>query len=120
MGVSRIWVAILLIAAIGGVAAAQESDVVQESAVVQEQRIARGQALAETWCVRCHAIGAAGQASALSDAPSFATLAAQPGLSATRLAAVLVAPHPVMPEFPLTTRDLAALEAYMLSLTETQ
>ncbi|RAI04007.1 cytochrome C552 [Acuticoccus sediminis] len=81
-----------------------------------QDRAARGKALAETWCVRCHAIGEP-QPSALSDAPSFEALASQPGFGSKHLANVLVAPHPVMPEFPLTNDDLAALEAYMQSLT---
>ncbi|UOM35857.1 c-type cytochrome [Acuticoccus sp. I52.16.1] len=92
--------------------------VAQERAAMPAEapRVAHGRTLAETWCARCHAIGAAGQAAALADAPSFATLAASPGLDAAHLARVLVAPHPVMPQFPLAAADLAALEAYMRSL----
>lgn len=79
---------------------------------------ARGATIAQTWCARCHAIATPDQSSAISDAPSFAAIAAEPGFGEARLANALLAPHPVMPQFPLSGDDLAALEAYMSSLVD--
>ena len=85
-----------------------------------QDRVARGQALAEAWCVRCHAIGEETQPSALADAPSFAAIAASPGFGEARLANALLAPHPVMPQFPLSNDDIASLEAYIGSVKPAQ
>jgi len=83
----------------------------------QERAVERGRAIAETWCVACHAIGETSQASALADAPSFRTLGQEPGFGPERLRRALLLPHPAMPEFPVTNADIDALAAYIGSLS---
>ena len=85
-------------------------------ASAQEATVRRGLAIAQTWCVNCHAISDTNQASALADAPPFRALAARPDLSVAFLRQALLLPHPVMPEFPLTNADVEALAAYIGSL----
>lgn len=82
----------------------------------QDVAIERGRTIAETWCVTCHAIGDETQKSALADAPPFATLAGEDGFGVERVRKALLLPHPVMPEFPVTDGDIAALAAYIGSL----
>lgn len=83
-----------------------------QSAALQE----RGAQLAQEWCAQCHAIGPEPQPQALADAPSFAELAARPTLNENELAWLLLSPHPVMPQFPITRRDVSAISAYIDSL----
>lgn len=85
-------------------------------AVRAQEAAARGEAIARTWCARCHAVAVPGQASAIADAPSFAAIGAEPGFGRARLANALLAPHPVMPQFPLSSADLDALETYIATL----
>ena len=89
-------------------------------ASAQETAVRRGQAIAQTWCVTCHAISDTNQPSALADAPPFRALAARPGLDVASLRKALLLPHPVMPEFPLTNADVEALAAYIASLKEAE
>ena len=72
----------------------------------------RGNALAQLWCATCHLVAPQqGQASA--DVPSFASIAAQPGFNAARLALFLLDPHPKMPNMSLTRAEAADLAAYI-------
>ncbi|MEM9228322.1 MAG: c-type cytochrome [Pseudomonadota bacterium] len=76
--------------------------------------IAEGQRLAKAWCVSCHVV-APGSVGA--DAgPSFASVADRPGLSAGALRAWLTDPHPIMPRFDLSERQIQSLVAYIESL----
>lgn len=85
-------------------------------ASAQDRAVERGRTIAETWCANCHAIGEDSQPSALADAPPFEWLAAQEGFSEETVRQALLLPHPVMPEFPVTAADVAALAAYIASL----
>lgn len=76
----------------------------------------RGQALAERWCQRCHVIGNAPQPSAVEGAPAWPGLLQRPGFTVDTLRQALLAPHPPMPEFPVSERDIADLMAYLRSI----
>lgn len=112
MRMSPVRAAALLLAVAATPAFAQEPSAADAS---QDPRAARGAELASAWCARCHATGLPGQASAVAGPPSFAAIAARPGFDVTMLAKAILAPHPVMPEFPASNADLKALEAYMLT-----
>jgi mono/diheme cytochrome c family protein len=83
------------------------------SAAAQDPAVERGRAIANTWCAECHAIGQGEQDSALAGAPSFRSLGATGRYDAKALARALLRPHPVMPDFPITRRDMAAIAAYL-------
>lgn len=73
-----------------------------------------GREIAERWCAACHVVEP-GQASANSDAPSFADVAAR-YTDLEALAAFLADPHPVMPDMSLTRDEIRNLVAYIGSL----
>ncbi|GAF73361.1 unnamed protein product [marine sediment metagenome] len=78
--------------------------------------IRQGRQLAETFCIPCHVIGTSDQASALSDALPFPTLAEPPDFDEGDLAVALYRPHPAMPTFDIGREDIDALTAYIGSL----
>ena len=80
--------------------------------------IERGAGLAKVWCSSCHLVGTGDQASALADAPPFATLATRPGFGDDALAIALFRPHPPMPRFDIGRSDIRALAAYIASLRD--
>ncbi len=76
----------------------------------------RGRALAGQWCAQCHAI-APGAVPPTGDATlSLPAIAAQPRSTPEGLRALLLAPHPGMPDHQLSRADLDALVAYMQGL----
>ncbi len=89
---------------------------VATGAWAQDGKIERGRQLAQVWCAQCHAIGDSSQANALADAPPFQTLAARSDFDEETVRKALLLPLPVMPEFPVTSPDVAALAAYIASL----
>jgi len=91
---------------------------VASSASAQDALIDRGRSVAQTWCVSCHAIGEGTQESALVGAPSFRSLGRRGDLDSDALAAALLRPHPVMPEMPLSKRDLRGLAAFLRWIAE--
>lgn len=74
-----------------------------------------GADLAKRWCASCHVV-AADQKQASADAPPFATIAEQSDFTPEKVAFFLLAPHPVMPNFPLSRVEAADLAAYIASL----
>lgn len=88
------------------------------AAHAQDPAVERGRSIAQTWCVSCHAIGEGTQTSALVGAPSFRSLGASGDYDGEALAAALLRPHPVMPEMPLTERDLDAVAAFLTWVSE--
>lgn len=77
----------------------------------------RGAELARDLCSGCHAI-AEDQAGAVVDgAPAFPALA-RSSLTQGGLEAALTTPHPVMPEMPLSQRDIDAILAYIRSFAD--
>jgi mono/diheme cytochrome c family protein len=76
----------------------------------------QGKVIAQRWCSGCHLVEG-GQKSPVTDqAPSFATIATMPGFGADRLALLLLAPHPNMPNLALSRFEVANLADYILTL----
>ena len=98
-----------------------EQDVREAPAPEQAELLGRGEAIAETLCATCHAIGASGK-SPHSDAVPLRQLSwkypvdtlEQPFLQG------IVVGHPDMPEWQFTTQDVDALLAYLKSIQEPQ
>lgn len=78
---------------------------------------AQGRALAEQLCRTCHLIGPDQRGPVPDGVPSFMAIAGRPGLDMKRVEASLVhPPHPLMPEPPLSQRQMRDVAAYILSL----
>ena len=76
----------------------------------------RGRALAVQLCSQCHVVeGAAGGSDAV---PTFRSIANAPETPAARIRGVVLWPHPQMPTFDLSERDISDLAAYILSLRQ--
>jgi cytochrome c len=73
-----------------------------------------GHVYAETYCSKCHGIGAG--PSPLSQAPRFKDVAEQPGVTAMSLQAFLRSSHPTMPNIIIEPEDMQNVIAYILSL----
>ncbi|MGE0658884.1 MAG: cytochrome c family protein [Reyranellaceae bacterium] len=77
----------------------------------------RGQQIARSWCTSCHVIDASGTGTKIDTAPSFPSIAADPGRSdERRLAAWLSTSHPTMPDFSMTRDEIADLVACIRTL----
>jgi mono/diheme cytochrome c family protein len=77
--------------------------------------IKQGENLAKRWCASCHLAGA-GQKSATTDAPTFASVAAKPGFDAAKLAFFLLDPHPKMPSLSLSRKEAEDIAGYIAAL----
>ena len=75
-----------------------------------------GHTLAARLCAQCHLVDGGSPNARLADVPSFAAIAARPGVSAEQLAGRISIPHPEMPGVQLTTRELRDIVSYILSL----
>jgi cytochrome c len=73
-----------------------------------------GHVYAETYCSKCHGIGAG--PSPLLQAPRFKDVAEQPGVTAMSLQAFLQSSHPTMPNIIIEPEDMQNVIAYILSL----
>jgi mono/diheme cytochrome c family protein len=76
----------------------------------------KGLGLAGQVCSECHAVQAQQPRPANPPAPTFAELAATPGMTATALTVALTTPHAGMPMFKLTPEQRTDVIAYILSL----
>lgn len=76
-----------------------------------------GKDLAQRWCAACHAVSSE-QRQASVAAPTFASIARQPGFNADKLAFFLLDPHPKMPNMSLTRREASDLAAYIATLAK--
>ncbi|HUG63075.1 MAG TPA: c-type cytochrome [Methylomirabilota bacterium] len=76
---------------------------------------AEGQAIAERWCAACHIVGP-DQAAAVEGVPSFASIANARDEAAIR--GFLFDPHPPMPQFNLTKRQVDDVVDYIAGLKE--
>ena len=77
----------------------------------------RGHAFAKSLCASCHAVEADEVASPNPSAPSFARIAAEPGMTGMALMVILTNPHRQMPNLILKRDDLHDFAAYILTLT---
>jgi mono/diheme cytochrome c family protein len=78
--------------------------------------VARGKLFAEKTCAGCHAVEAAALRSPHPKAPTFASVAATPGMSAAALGAALQTTHKLMPNLVFRGQSRADVIAYVLSL----
>jgi mono/diheme cytochrome c family protein len=74
-----------------------------------------GKNLAVQLCATCHLV-TEDQKSASTDVPTFSFIAAKYGQEIDYLAGFLADPHPPMPNFSLTRREIRDLLAYIKSL----
>jgi mono/diheme cytochrome c family protein len=80
------------------------------------QDVEAGHQLAATWCASCHQVEAKASGPVLDAVPSFASVAAMPSTTTLSLRVFLITPHPAMPNFTLSRREIADVSAYILSL----
>lgn len=93
-----------------------ESGVAGSAMAADSQREAGAQ-LARDICSGCHAIAEHQSSPVVDGAPSFPTLA-RSDFTEGHLRAALTTPHPVMPEMPLSERDIEAVLAYIRSFAD--
>ena len=74
-----------------------------------------GKQIAVQLCASCHLVTEE-QKSALADVPTFAAVSAKYGEEVDFLVGFLADPHPPMPNFNLTRREIRDLLAYIKSL----
>jgi mono/diheme cytochrome c family protein len=74
-----------------------------------------GKTLAIRWCSECHVVQQ-NQRVATDQAPPFASLAKIPGFDASRLAFLVLKPHPNMPRLELSRAEATDLAAYIATL----
>lgn len=99
--------AVILCAAPTGVVWAQQQDNVRQ-----------GQAVARRICAQCHAVERTLGASPNPAAPSFRSIAQQPGMTELGVYAAIRTPHSDMPRLVPDMTDLQNVIAYLLSLQE--
>jgi mono/diheme cytochrome c family protein len=75
----------------------------------------KGKTLAIRWCSSCHVVGR-DQKLATDQAPPFASLAKMPDFGASKLAFLLLKPHPNMPSLSLSRAEIADLADYLATL----
>lgn len=73
-----------------------------------------GRRIAERWCTSCHIIGV--NTRGPDAAPPFVALASDPNKTEDYLKTWISNPHPPMPNFNLSRRDVDDLVAYIRSL----
>lgn len=76
----------------------------------------RGRELAVRLCAGCHVVAPDAGATVNADIPSFAAIAAMPGMNEERMAGRIVVPHPPMPDAQLTVTELRDVIVYIQSL----
>jgi mono/diheme cytochrome c family protein len=79
---------------------------------------AHGQDLAGRLCSNCHLVGTGQQRHANVDVPSFREIANKEAQTEGTIMAHIALPKHPMPTIPLTTRELADLAAYIMSLRD--
>jgi mono/diheme cytochrome c family protein len=77
-----------------------------------------GERLAHRWCEACHVVvvAKAQRPSTTDQAPPFASIANEPGFSASKIALFLLDPHPKMPDMSLSRKEAEDLAAYIATL----
>ena len=81
------------------------------------QDAARGKAMAERWCATCHVVSSSATIGNANGLQTFPALAADPGITASKLRAAMTSQHGGgMPDFSLTTQEQDDLVAYIFSL----
>jgi mono/diheme cytochrome c family protein len=76
----------------------------------------KGRLLAREVCAECHAVGRQSQRSPNPRSPSFAAVAATPGMTEAALNFILHTSHRDMPNIILNAQQTSEITAYILSL----
>jgi len=76
----------------------------------------KGRALARQLCAECHALGRRNVHSPNPEAPSFATVASTPGMTASALNVFFQTSHRHMPNLVLATDQRSDIIAYIMML----
>jgi mono/diheme cytochrome c family protein len=74
-----------------------------------------GKTLANRWCSSCHLVEH-DQKLAIDQPPTFASLAKTPGFDASKLALLLLKPHPSMPSLSLSRAEIVDIAGYIATL----
>ena len=74
-----------------------------------------GKALADRWCSSCHVVDHE-QKLATDQAPPFASVARMPAFDASKLAFLLLKPHPNMPTLSLSRTEITNIAEYIATL----
>lgn len=102
----RLAVAALMVAgALGPARAAEQAGLVDE-----------GRRIARSVCAECHQVEGAGKP--VTEAPSFAAVAAMPSTTSVAIKVFLKTTHGNMPDIILSEAEIDALAAYILSLRQ--
>jgi len=75
-----------------------------------------GERLARQWCASCHLVATDQATPAPDTAPTFASIAARPSITANALRVMIQLPYPRMPQLPLTRQEVEHIIAYIVSL----
>ena len=86
--------------------------IVAQSAVADSQH---GKDIAKRWCANCHVVES-GQTNAIDHAPPFSQIARTPDFDESKLAFLLLRPHPNMPSLALDRTEVSDLADYIRSL----
>ena len=75
-----------------------------------------GKRIAKLWCSSCHIVSEEEPAVATDGIPPFRSIARNPRNTPARIAAILVDPHPPMPNLQLSNQTIEDIIAYMETL----
>jgi len=84
-------------------------------ALAQSGDVAEGRRMSEQWCANCHRIAPEGPGPVTDAVPSFAAIAARPGVTPEGIATFLRVPHATMPDHGLTLQNARDIAAYLLA-----
>ena len=84
------------------------------AALAQSTDAGDGRKLAQTFCSACHQVEPdTTMPSPNADAPTFAAIAATPGMTDLAIRVFLRSPHPTMPNFLLSEPEIDGVVAYI-------
>lgn len=101
---------------VGGLTAGMVMIVLSAMAAQPDGDPAAGRELANELCTACHIVGTEPVGSDV--APPFPAIAADPEMTLSELHAWVEPAHPVLPRLPLTSGQIADINAYLDSLRE--
>jgi mono/diheme cytochrome c family protein len=76
----------------------------------------QGKDIAKRWCAGCHLVEHEQKSAPTDQAPPFASIATKTDFGASKLALLLLEPHPNMPKLELSRSEIADLAEYILTL----
>lgn len=85
-------------------------------AAADAQNISEGHRLAARWCSTCHAVEGVVRGPVRDAAPSFVSIARMRSTTEMSLTVFLMTPHPSMPNFSLSRKEIRDVVAYILDL----